>query len=330
MKEAFTRDINKIRQDMMDLWKITFHDSSRYIKLVFDSYFNPDNAFTVYDGEKLVAALLGVEYQFQTANEYSIIDTFKGMYLCGLATLPEYRRQGIMANLMDKAERSAKYRGFDITFLIPADEHLREYYQKKGYITASYKISQTSKIDNVSNYSKMHIYTFKDLFDQGKIDFIGEIAQWCCDREKEYKRITTILHTKKDMITIMEENENSFFITDQSFDPKYPILAKVRAVVFPTTSNEKTGICKIVGLFTKENEEKISGDVSSILIPEEIKDNIMALYPGQDIEFNLPYIETTLVNERNISPYGMVKPLFITERDEEKMNKIYKIYLMLD
>ncbi len=55
MTKAFYSD--KERKDMMVLWKETVHDYNPYIQLVFDAYYRPENAFTVYDGERLIASL---------------------------------------------------------------------------------------------------------------------------------------------------------------------------------------------------------------------------------------------------------------------------------
>ncbi|MDE6549158.1 MAG: GNAT family N-acetyltransferase [Muribaculaceae bacterium] len=322
-----TIDINKKKRDMMELWKNTFHDSSRYIQLVFDAYFNPDNAFTVYDGDKLIAALLGVEYEFKGSNGCSI---YKGMYLCGLATHPDYRRQGIMGKLMEEAEKSARDRGFVMTFLIPADAHLRDYYQKKGYRTTSFKRNQKAKREKIECRTKMYIYTFKEFFERKKFEFVSKVAEWCCDRERPNQQSATILHSKKDMITIIAENENSFFITDQSFDPEYPILAKVRAVVFPIPPDEKNGCWGIVGIFLKENDECISSDASKVCLPDDITDAIQETYPTMDYEFNLPYTGREKSRGVDAEPYAMTKSLVRNDKILKSENSSYKIYLMLD
>ncbi|MDE6561628.1 MAG: GNAT family N-acetyltransferase [Muribaculaceae bacterium] len=322
-------DLEKKKRDMMELWKDTFHDSSRYIQLVFDAYFNPDNAFTVYEGDKLIAALLGVEYEFMS-NDGVGCSVYRGLYLCGLATHPDYRRQGIMGKLMEEAERSAKARGFAMTFLIPADSHLREYYHRKGYRTTSFKRNQTAKREKKEGQTKMYIYTFKEFFERKNLEFISKVAQWCCDREKPEPHSATILHSKKDMIAIMAENENSFFITDQSFDPEYPILAKIRAVVFPTAPNEKNDTWGIVGIFLKEKEECISSDAPMVSLPDEIADVIQETYPDMFLEFKLPYTGRELRIGVEAIPYAMTKTLEENENIIECENPSYEIYLMLD
>ncbi len=327
MKKSF--EIDKIKTDMMELWKNTFHDSNYYINLVFDTYFSLENAFTVYDGEKLVASLLGVEYEFQAPNGRGETKKFKGMYLCGLATHMDYRRQGIMGRLMEEAENSAKARGFAITFLIPADSHLREYYRKKGYYTSSYRITHIEKNEKTGTTNKMYIYTFKELFERGKLEFIREVAGWCSDLEKRNKGIVTILHSKTDMMAIISENENSFFITDSTFDPEYPILANVRAVVFPTDPDEEKKILSILGIYFRD-ESDISSNKSQTRLPKSIKDVISCLYPNFDVEINLPYTGDENTSGEGISPYAMIKPIGDYRKFVKNENSKFKISLMLD
>ncbi|MDE6479227.1 MAG: GNAT family N-acetyltransferase [Muribaculaceae bacterium] len=319
--------IEKIKRDMKELWKNTFHDSTRYIDLVFDTYYKPENAFTVYDGNKLIASLLGVKYYFQAYDERGEYRLLKGMYLCGLATHPSFRKRGIMTNLMKEAEISAKDRGYDLTFLIPADSHLRRYYEGKGYKTASFRHCQVLNNEKSSSKSKLHIYTFQEFLKSGNFGFIEDIAQWCIDLEKRATHGITLLHSKKDMITVIEENENSFFLTDSSFDSEYPILAKVKAVVFPRVSDEKNGRWEINGIYNVDSSG-ISYNDHFIAIPKEIIESLMSIHPDLSLEFNLPLC-SEVRSEGEVSPYAMVKPLG-NEKIPKNENPVFKISLMLD
>lgn len=137
----------ELRKNMMKLWKDTFHDSDKYISLVFDNYFNPD--FIEYHEEngKLISALLGIPYYFNNGKE-----KIKGMYLCGLATLEEYRHRGIMNNLIEKINDKAPQNGFAFSFLIPSSDMLRMYYISKGYFNAMYVVED--RYTNVHNFDK--------------------------------------------------------------------------------------------------------------------------------------------------------------------------------
>lgn len=132
-----------LKRLMEQLWKDTFHDSDQYISLIFDSYFDPDLvAYHESDG-RVVAALLGVPYQFGNAE-----NQVRGLYLCGLATHPDFRGRGLMTKLLDEINDKARQRGFAFTFLIPSDEGLRKYYHDRSYVNAFYRV--------IDNYTSLH------------------------------------------------------------------------------------------------------------------------------------------------------------------------------
>lgn len=331
-------EFSRRKRDMMDLWKEIFHDSSQYINLVFNTYFSLDNTFVKYEGEKLVAALLGIPYTFQAFDKQGHKMYLKGFYLCGLATRPEWRRKGIMSLLMQEAEITAKARGYDMTFLIPADSHLREYYHKMGYYTASYRTrcileSPDNLPDQVNN--KMYIYTIKDFCkNRSQIKFIEELAEWCSEIENICS-CPSILHTNKDMLAIMAENENSFFLTDRTFDLEYPILAEVHAVVFPEEIKDNSKrILRIVGYYSKqeveiENIESESNTLIFDIFPRNVLKAVFNKFNYTHIEFMFPCIGNMRSNEVP-EPYAMIKPMGKNEIFIKNEKPKFKISLMLD
>lgn len=152
---------------MSELWKETFHDSDSYISLLFDNYFKQENVAYRYDGDKLIAMLLGIEYWFDSCER-----VYTGMYLCGLATRPEYRGRGIISALMCEIENRAKSRLIDFTFLIPADNDLRRFYNKRGYENMSQKYSVKYRFygDKIDDNNLEKVSEYKDgmatLFDK--------------------------------------------------------------------------------------------------------------------------------------------------------------------
>ncbi len=57
----------------------------------------------------------------------------KAGYIFGAAVLPEYRRRGIMARLLQQAQAHMRRDGDKYAFLIPATAALFGYYEKFGY-----------------------------------------------------------------------------------------------------------------------------------------------------------------------------------------------------
>lgn len=136
-------EANEVRRKMMALWKETFHDSEEYIEMLFARYFNPELVEYEANGPEIVAAMLGIPYEF--GGEQSRI---KGLYLCGLATKQKMRGQGIMTRLLERMNEKAKKKGYCFTFLIPETELLVRYYSHRGYVSAFYRSEK--------NYTSVH------------------------------------------------------------------------------------------------------------------------------------------------------------------------------
>lgn len=308
----------------MKLWKETFHDSDEYIRLVFDTYFSPDNVCVRYDGEKLVASLLSVDYQFLIPDGYAWDEGFIATYLCGLATRPEYRNRGIMTSLMEEAERKAGAKGSAMTFLIPADDHLREYYRRHGYRNASYRKHENLKNGDSSSAGDLNIYSVRNFLNNEK--FLNELALWCCAREKKFK-YPTMLHSVRDMVAVLSENENSFFLSKGSVDAEYSILAKMEAVVFPDESDEE--FVRVVGLYLRNGNDVLLSENEDAIIPMKIVNAISEKYKNRNVEFALPY-SGNVGDEKNVSPYAMVKWIGDDRDSGKNENLNFRISLMLD
>jgi hypothetical protein len=123
-----------LRKQLMQLWKQTFGDSDEYISLFFDNYYNIDYIEYEEDCGNVISALFSVPYSFNTG-----IYKLKGLYLCGLSTAKYMRNKGVMSRLIERINLRAKSKGYDFTFLIPANEYLRRYYKNRGYVDAFYK-----------------------------------------------------------------------------------------------------------------------------------------------------------------------------------------------
>lgn len=329
-------EFEKRKQDMKELWKETFHDTDRYVDLVFDTYFSLENTFVRYHENRLIAAMLTIAYEFQILTKEGKREHIRGMYLCGLATHPDWRRRGIMSELMKDAEEAAKARGFAISFLIPADNHLREYYGRNGYRTASWRIPKIYRYEGEKSGEStmdMNIYSIHDFLQNGKVEFVHELADWCRMHELS-RRNSTIVHSLQDMLAVMEENENSFFITRDTFDPEYPILANVVAVVFPELSERPEDTMRVVGLYIDTNnsyrghQEKCH-DLSYYNLALEICKHIFLRFEIVEIQIMEP-VAPYGYEENGTVPYAMIKPIDQNAKFLKNENPTIEISLMLD
>lgn len=323
----------KIKRDMMELWKETFHDSNHYIEIVFDNYFTPDNVFTCYDENRLISALLCVPYEFQILADTGEWIFINALYLCGLATRPEYRRQGIMSQLMETAENAARERNYEMTFLIPADRHLREYYRINGYHDASFR--KIVKLDpaKTNDQTNLNIYSIHDMRKKRYSDFIIQLADWCVRIEKEERKFPTLIHSRKDMMAIFEENENSLFVTDGTFDLEKPNLAKVMAVALPEYKQDENGkeYVAIVGEYLRSSHCSIDSvdDIFETTTSPDVDSALCDFFAGKIVKRIVP-CDCLQIPRRGEEPYAMIKELYCNEKLTENKNKIFKISLMLD
>lgn len=115
-------------EELKSLWQETFGDTREYIDDFFEVHYQPQNTLFHTEEGVPVAALYMIPYQRKT-----LTGTQSLYYLYALATKKPFRRQGIMSSLLQRAELTAKQRGIDALFLIPANPELFGYYIKAGY-----------------------------------------------------------------------------------------------------------------------------------------------------------------------------------------------------
>lgn len=137
-----------IKHQAANLWKDTFGDSDEYIGMIMDHYYDEKRCRCECHDGVLAASSVVIPYIFKkrisdprecSVDGQLILDSkfsiayYNGDYLCGLATRPELRGQGIMRRIIGDIEKDSEDLGHDFTFLIPADSRLREYYRRLGY-----------------------------------------------------------------------------------------------------------------------------------------------------------------------------------------------------
>lgn len=268
----------ELRRKMMELWKVIFHDSDAYISLVFDTYFNTEYVEYYEENGKLISALLGIPYYFGNGR-----NRIQGLYLCGLATIKEYRGRGIMGNLISKISNKALKKGMSFVFLIPASDSLRLYYSSKGFDNGMYVVEdrytdihnfdkdyrsilnrENDRIKSIKTkyYEKLRVETLS-LKNKNVInDAIGFIIKSEWNNNNYY----TLMHDEKDSFAIIKENN----------------ISGGKILICKSTDNDITGV-----LFASFDDKK------RVIIPKifykdncsyfKLLDNIKQLYPDSSM-----------------------------------------------
>lgn len=211
-------ETDRIKKEMMKLWKETFHDTDEYVNLIFEKNFDQNWIAYHIDNDKIVSALLGIPYEFKYGK-----NTIKAIYLCGLATKGEFRNKGLMKALMNQINAKAATEGFAFSFLIPASESLRIYYQNKGYFNGMYRVEE--RFTEVHDFEKEasadirkepeNIRTLKaEYFQNIKVSQLvkssledrDKITEYIQANEARNRNFANMIHSKNDVEAMLEEN----------------------------------------------------------------------------------------------------------------------------
>lgn len=171
--------VHNIKNDMMLLWKEIFGDNDTYIKLLFDTYFNIDNVDYIYVGSRLASSLFSVRYNLIpdklnydnndrcNADEEKDMFRLSSMYLCGLATSPDYRNRGFISSLINRYNLKLFNDNISISFLIPVDYHMSMFYNKFGYVNISYSTHD--------KYTSAHVFSDNKFIINDKEKYVTDV-----------------------------------------------------------------------------------------------------------------------------------------------------------
>lgn len=121
----FTKPCSEDLIQLKALWTDVFEENPKAVSLIFDSFFDIFDGYCAKKGDKIVAALYLIKGN---------LNGEKAHYLCGAATLPEYRNQGIMSKLIEYALSDAAQSGDKYSLLLPANNGLYNFYSNLGYV----------------------------------------------------------------------------------------------------------------------------------------------------------------------------------------------------
>ena len=209
--------LKDVREQMIELWEKTFHDSKEYISLVFDTYFNEKYIAYHEHEEKIVSSLLGVPYEFGYGSQ-----KLKGLYLCGLATEEKFRHKGLMSDLLEEINNRVS-EDFDFTFLIPSSDLNADYYRRRGYFNSFFRLEEryTSIHDFKNDFilslnesdkrlRELKLNLFNSLriirYEQSSEINSQDIINFIQNREKKPKSIVNLCHSQIDLEAVIKEN----------------------------------------------------------------------------------------------------------------------------
>lgn len=119
------------RRDVQKIWKTCFGDADAYIRFFIKTHLPAGRCLVDKEGGRAVSMLFLLPSRcFYGGGERAV------QYVYAAATLPDFRRRGLMEGLLAHAHVTAVAQGMLFTCLKPASEALYRYYGKHGYHTA--------------------------------------------------------------------------------------------------------------------------------------------------------------------------------------------------
>ena len=226
------------RQNDLDqiikLWEICFPDDAEFTDWYFNNQYCENNTLVFEKDGFICGALQRIPYFIKNIGQAT--------YIYGACTHPDFRKKGIMAEMLDYSDKIDIERGINATFLVPQSEELFRFYEKFNYKPA-FKL-------NHKIYNKISTKPFPSVFrkcnkdDIKNLNSLYESVLKDCNyvlRSDEYwkEQIELLQFFGGDVYCLENENEflaYAFFIDD--FANRLQELVGVNEEVKEIISNE--------------------------------------------------------------------------------------------
>lgn len=181
------------KEKIKALWKLCFDDSEEFTELYFNLRYDPRINVAMQSGEDVIAAMQLLPYPM----------TFGGTeigtaYISGACTHPDYRRRGVMRQLLGEAFARMQHDGVALATLIPANAHLFDYYARSGFSP----VFRCRRVPFHATIPDKTDETFRQLDPSDKREAAEAYA--CLDR-KLHERPYCVQHTAKDFDVILAD-----------------------------------------------------------------------------------------------------------------------------
>ena len=113
--------------------EVCFDEGAAYSDFYFATRFTAQNTLVHVEEGRPVSTLTLLDAEIATTQR-----VFPIAYIYSVATLPEWRRRGLAAALMQHADSYLQSQGVEASLLAPASAQLFDYYAKLGYETKFY------------------------------------------------------------------------------------------------------------------------------------------------------------------------------------------------
>ncbi len=121
---------DSMKSDLERLWRTCFGDSQDYIRYFFENRYVPENCLVFVDESvRRPVAMLHL-LNVGIAEDGAVVPS---QYIYAACTRPDYRRQGIMRQLIETAQKLGQSRRLKYSVTVPAEPRLFKYYGRYGF-----------------------------------------------------------------------------------------------------------------------------------------------------------------------------------------------------
>ncbi len=172
MRTATASDIPQFRR----IWKDIFGDTDSFIDWFFNNCFCPDMSFCTEMDGKIVCVMHCRQIWVKLGRQ-----PVSAVMVSGVATLPHYRRQGLMHKLFKFAADKLREMGISIFYYFPANPN---FYRGLGHVNitenmvfngVSASFPKRDLIQTAINYS--HLSVMKSLYEQFMQNYSGFVIR---------------------------------------------------------------------------------------------------------------------------------------------------------
>ena len=114
---------------IIEIMSECFDDPKWFVKFFLDKKLSLENCYVCTLKSKVISLLHVIPLKIRLCGHY-----FKGAYIYGACTLPNYRNNGYMTKLIKYTHEVCLKDGYECVFLVPAIKDLEKFYGKLGYV----------------------------------------------------------------------------------------------------------------------------------------------------------------------------------------------------
>ena len=197
------------KQRVYDMWQDNFHDPVSYADFYFEEVYGKNEILLNQTEEETVKGMLHLNpYILQVKGQ-----PVEAKYIVGVATDEEYRRQGVMRELLVKTFQTLRDREELFTYLMPADENyylpfdfrfgMAQIEQELEYLPEEYNLERKSEtVEECMTGPKSRDTVCQEISQENEIEYIfkteisDEQLEQIVSQENEIKDKVFDIHTE--------------------------------------------------------------------------------------------------------------------------------------